>query len=106
TTRALYWHFPYYHPEGELFEDAKSPIGLEDEYVSQTYPQSAIQKNGYKLLYFYEGGRTELYNLLADPREEKQLEQSKPELAQSLKKELLDYLNKVNARLPKLHDTL
>lgn len=105
-TRALYWHFPYYHPEGELFEDAKSPIGQEDEYVSRTYPQSAIQKDGYKLLYFYEDGRTELYNLLTDPREEKELGQSNPALTASLKKELLRYLGKVNARLPKAHEDL
>lgn len=102
--RTLYWHFPYYHPEGDLFEEAAAPIGKEDEYVSQTRPQSAILQNGYKLLYFYEDERSELYDLATDPGEQKNLAGYEPELAETLTKDLLKYLRQVNARVPKAQD--
>src|SRR5690606_33416593 len=102
--RTLYWHFPYYHPEGDLFEEAAAPIGKEDEYVSQTRPQSAILQNGYKLLYFYEDERSELYDLATDPGEQKNLAEYEPELAETLTKDLLKYLRQVNARVPKAQD--
>lgn len=98
--RTLYWHFPYYHPEGDLFDKAAAPIGMEDGYISQTRPQSAILQNGYKLLYFYEEKRSELYHLATDPGERKNLELAEPGLAQSMKKDLLHYLGRVGARLP------
>ncbi len=99
--RALIWHFPYYHPEGELFEAAEPKIGVEDGYVSQTYPQSSIRKGDYKLLYFYEEDRVELYNLINDPSEKKDLSVQKAGEAKALKEQLFAYLFEVNARFPR-----
>jgi len=82
--RSLYWHFPYYHPE-KNFDQCKAAIGIEDGYVSQTRPQSAIRKGRYKLLYFYEDERCELYDLTGDVSEQRNLAEKMPEKTQALK---------------------
>lgn len=46
--RPLVWPFPYYHPEGEAYDEAGDGIGIEDKEVSKTKPQSAIRKGSYK----------------------------------------------------------
>lgn len=100
--RNLYWHFPYYHPESD-FDDCPAEIGIEDGYVSQTVPQSAIRKGEHKLIYFWEDERSELYDLAVDEAEQRNLTAELPETAAALKSELLGYLNAVGARLPKLN---
>lgn len=98
--RKLYWHFPYYHPEGKVDKIKNLPIGIEDGYISFTSPQSAIRKNDFKLIYFFEDERVELYDLKKDVGEKADLSKKYPKLAQKLKGELLAYLNNVNARFP------
>ncbi len=98
--RSLFWHFPYYHPEGQSFYEASEEVGVEDEFKARTLPQSAIRKGEHKLLYFYEDERVELYNLATDVQESNDLASGEPELAESMKNELLQYLKAVNARLP------
>ncbi len=44
---ALYWHYPHYHGGGAT-------------------PYSAIRAGGWRMVYFYEDGRVELYNLAED----------------------------------------
>ena len=96
--RNLYWHFPYYHPEGTKFGKAITRIGMDDYRVSQTRPQSAVRKGPYKLIYFEEEGNSELYDLAVDVSESKNLTRSQPNVAKELERELLDYLQKVHAR--------
>ena len=98
--RALYWHFPYYHWRGDYFK-IPAKIGINDGYISQTKPQSAIRQGDYKLIYFYEDGNVELYNLEKDLSEQNDLGQTMPEKAAELKAKLLGYLEKVDARLPR-----
>jgi len=61
-SRALFWHFPAY-----LEADASV------EGPWRTTPASAIRLGRYKLVHFFEDRRTELYDLLADPSESKDL---------------------------------
>jgi uncharacterized sulfatase len=96
--RPLVWHFPYYHPEGKKFGEAKKRIGVDDFTVSQTRPHSAIRQGGYKLIYFEEDGRTELYDLNRDISEQNDLSAVEPDRADRLEKELLQYLKNVHAR--------
>lgn len=103
TNRSLYWHFPYYHPEGEAFEKARTEIGVEDGYVSRTTPQSAIRKGSLKLIYFYDEERAELYDLLKDPSEQNDLSLIRPWDAEAMKNELFRKLNEVGARYPRVH---
>lgn len=98
--RPLVWHFPYYHPE-RGFETAPAVIGVDDFVTSQTRPHSAIREGHHKLLHFYEDDRLELYNLIADRSESRNLAKAEPALARRLKARLDDYLKRVAARLPK-----
>ena len=74
---------------------------MNDFKVNQTRPVSALRYGGYKLLYFYEDDRVELYNLDSDRSEASDLAKAAPESAARLKGELQRYLEKVKARLPK-----
>lgn len=84
--RKLYWHFPYYHP----------PISYEG-----TKPCSALREGDYKLIYFYENGRMELFDLKADPKEENNLAAIHPEKTLEMYESLLSVLGKAYARYPR-----
>ncbi len=77
--QTLYWHYPHYH---------------------HATPASAIRSGSWKLIYFYEDGRSELYNLANDLSEQTNLAQAEPEKAAALKKMLQMWLTEVGARLP------
>ncbi len=65
----LFWHFPC--------------------YVGKATPCSAVREGDFKLIeYFEEGGYHELYNLKADPGEERNLAKSNPDKAAALLKML------------------
>ena len=96
--RPLYWHFPYYHPEGGKFGRALERIGIDDFAVSQTRPQSAIRLGDYKIIFFEEDQRIELYDLEKDVSEQHDLSQRLPGKVQELSRNLIGYLQSVNAR--------
>lgn len=98
--RKLYWHFPYYHPENALFGKAEDHNGHAVGKVTRTRPHSAIRDGRHKLIWFHETDRTELYDLLADPTESLDLGMAQPEIADRLRRQLLAYLNSVEARMP------
>jgi uncharacterized sulfatase len=99
--RIMYWHFPYYHPEGSRYEQARVEIGVEDQYISRSSPQSAIQRGDMKLIYFYEDERAELYDLSEDIAEQNNLAAERPDVLNSMKKELFFQLANVGARFPR-----
>lgn len=101
SERLLIWHFPYYHPEMKAYQKAKSKIGKEDGYISQTKPQSSIRQGNFKLMYFYEDDNVELYNLKDDPSEQNDLSSKMPELTLKLRNTLLNQLKSVNSRIPR-----
>ncbi|MEJ7912053.1 MAG: sulfatase [Chitinophagaceae bacterium] len=78
---ALFWHYPHYHSEGAT-------------------PYSAIRKNDWKLIYSFEDGRKELYNLLKDQGEKNNLSARDPERTDALYKELVIWQKEVAAQLP------
>ncbi len=97
--RALVWHFPFYHPEGEkLFSAARPQIGTNDFALSQTRPHSAIRAGKFKLIAFAESGRVELYDLARDPGERSDLSASMPDKTKELHRQLENYLNATRAR--------
>ena len=81
TRDALYWHYPHYGNQGGN-------------------PGSIIQEDGWKLIYFYEDDRIELYNLPADKGERNDLAASEKEKAAYLKNKLMAWLKANNARFP------
>ena len=95
--RALYWHFPYYHPE-RGYETSLESIGIDDFAVSKTRPHSAIRRKDWKLLRFYEDDRIALYDLSQAPGEQTDRSEDRPATAAGLQLELDDYLESVRAR--------
>ena len=93
------WHFPYYHPE-KGYPGYANEVGIGDPFVAKTRPVSAIREGRYKLLYFHENKRVELYDLAEDIGERNNLSERRPELARQLSAKLLNYLEQVNARMP------
>ena len=79
--RELIWHYPHYGNQGGD-------------------PSSIIRKGDWKLIHYYEDGHDELYNLKTDLSEKKDVSGENPKIAQQLKADLFDYLNKVGAKFP------
>lgn len=87
---AIYWHFPgylesYVHTQG-----------------FRTAPVGAIHMGDYKLLEFFEDGKTELYNLRSDIAEKRDLSQQMPERVSAMKAKLAAWRVDVKAEMPKL----
>jgi uncharacterized sulfatase len=97
--RNFVWHFPYYHPETG-YAKAKPTVGIDDFATSQTRPQSALRSGRWKLVHFYEGDRDELYDLAADPGEQRDLAVRDPARTRELRARLDAELRAVQARMP------
>lgn len=82
--RELVWHFPYYH----------SPYVL-------TRPESAIRDGAWKLIYRWEDGSVELYDLVKDIGEHINRSPEQPEVVNRLRGKLLRFLKAVGARIPR-----
>ncbi|MFC0261098.1 sulfatase/phosphatase domain-containing protein [Fontibacter flavus] len=82
---ALYWHYPHYGNQGGN-------------------PGSAIQEDGWKLIYFYEDQRIELYDLTNDLGERHDLAKKEVEKANYLQSKLMNWLETTNARKPGRRD--
>ena len=84
-----YWHYPHYH----------GGSGMK--------PASALRKGKYKLIEWHEdllsgGPAWELYDLIADPGEKKDLSEELPEVLDELKQDLHQWRSEVNAQMPRL----
>ncbi|MCW1735154.1 sulfatase [Anaerorudis cellulosivorans] len=79
--RELYWHFPHYGNQGGE-------------------PSSVIRKGDWKLIYYHEDERCELYNLQLDESENEFLNALYPQKVKELKNNLFRWMKKVNAKLP------
>jgi len=83
--QAIYWHFPHYR---------KSSIG----------PHGAMRKGKYKLVEWYEKsafaehGAFELYDLVADPGERKDLARSKARMVKAMSEEFTKWRRQVGAQ--------
>jgi len=69
---------------------------------SKSKPSYMIRRGNWKLLYFYESGDTELYNLAADVGEQINVIKAHPQLSGSMKQEMQQWLDSVGAVQPKL----
>jgi len=78
---ALYWHYPHYHPGGAI-------------------PYGAVRAGDWRLVEFYEDGKTELYNLKDDVSESKDLAASQPQKRDELLSMLRKWRNDVGAQMP------
>ena len=79
--RDLFWHYPHYGNQGGE-------------------PSSIIRSGDWKLIYYHEDGRTELYNLADDIGEQADLAGQHPEKAKQLRKRLDEWLADTGATFP------
>ena len=77
----LYWHFPHYHGSGNR-------------------PTGAIRAGAFKLIEWFEDGRTELFNLDDDLGETTDLAAAMPDKAAALRDALHAWREAVDARMP------
>jgi len=87
--RALVWNFP------NLWGSKGPGIG----------PTCTIRKGDWKLIYFYETGKKELFNITKDISEQNDLSVSNPKLVQQLSLELGNNLRSRNAQRPSFKAT-
>ena len=79
--RALFWHYPHCGNQGGA-------------------PGAAIRRGDWKLIEWYEDNTVELYNVVADIGESKDMTKAEPARAKSLLKELHEWQQQVGAKLP------
>ncbi len=84
---AIYWHFPGY-------VEAQGKAGW------RTTPAGAVRAGNFKLIEWFEDGRTELFNLIEDLGENNSLVRSLPEKATELKGKLAAWRTAVHALMP------
>ncbi len=77
--RPLYWHYPH--------------------YLMTTTPYSSAIVGDWKVIYFAEDEKLELYNLADDPKEENDLSAKHPEMAQQMKDTLMKILDETNSQV-------
>jgi arylsulfatase A-like enzyme len=78
---ALFWHYPHYSNQGGR-------------------PGAAIRMGDWKLIRWYEGQPSELYNLARDPGEKDDLAAREPEKARDLAARLETWLESMNVDMP------
>ncbi len=79
--RSLFWHYPHYGNQGGE-------------------PSAMIRHGDWKLIHYYEDGRNELYNVVADIGEQSDLATEYPERVATLSKQLNQWLAEVEAHKP------
>ncbi|MFR9503279.1 MAG: sulfatase [Rikenellaceae bacterium] len=79
--RSLFWHYPHYGNQGGE-------------------PSSIIRKGDWKLIYYHEDLRCELYNLKQDLSESEYVTAQNRDKAEELKEELLAWLEQTQALIP------
>ncbi len=79
--RPLYWHYPHYSNQGGE-------------------PSSIIREGNWKLIYYHEDSRTELYDLNTDISEQNDLATTQTEIANNMQAKLQDWLTDQQVRYP------
>lgn len=80
--RPLFWHYPHYGNQGGE-------------------PSSILMENDWKLIYYHEDHRYELYNIASDVGEQKDLFAARLEQAQAMRVRLQQWLRATPAKFPK-----
>lgn len=79
--RPLFWHYPHYGNQGGE-------------------PSSIMTQNDWKLIYYHEDGRSELYNIAEDAVEQHDLAAKHPDKVKSMWQTLDAWLKETGARFP------
>lgn len=80
-SRDLVWHYPHYGNQGGE-------------------PSSILRRDDYKLIYYYESDKSELYHLPTDPSEQHNLANEEPKRVELMEFVLMEHLQERGARFP------
>ena len=92
--RPLFWHFPIYLQAYNVQENENR------DALFRTRPGSVIRYGDYKLHYYFEENEVELYNLMEDPGERKNLTSTEPQIKEQLLSTLRSWWSETNAPIP------
>lgn len=81
ANRPLFWHYPHYGNQGGE-------------------PSSIIRSNDWKLIYYHEDGRRELYNILTDREEQNDVAKEEVNRVNEMFERLVAWLQETDARFP------
>ncbi|TKG93705.1 hypothetical protein EYV94_15780 [Puteibacter caeruleilacunae] len=102
--RPIFWHYPLYLSGKKAHDglpgDNVLPIYGTDIMTWRAVPASAIMKGDWKLIYFYEYEKYELYNVADDLSESKELSKENPTKAKELYEELMQWVKDTGADVP------
>jgi hypothetical protein len=82
SSRPFYWHYPHYGNQGGQ-------------------PSSVVREGTWKLIHYWEDGRSELYDLSSDPNERTDRGEAHPMVRDSLELKLFRFLEDNNAKFAK-----
>jgi arylsulfatase A-like enzyme len=94
--RGIFWHFPLYLEGAGL--TIERPGGK--TYSWRGFPSTAIRRGRWKLIEFHETDEAALYDLEADPGEQRDRAAEEPELTAALRAELDAWQKATNAPVP------
>lgn len=87
--RDLFWHFPAYL---ESYTD--------DSDGFRAKPYTSLRSGKWKLIYYYENGNVELFNLEEDPKEEHNVADRHKKMTAEMKAKIFEWIKKTNAPVP------
>ena len=94
--RTIFWHYPLYlHGRTQV-----KPIYGTDRMRWRTTPCSIVRKGDWKLMYFFETGTPELYNIKEDIGEQNDLAAQYPEKVDRMLRALQSWQAETNADIP------
>ncbi len=102
TSRAIFFHFPLYLGSGGPDKVLPSFNGTGNYW--RAVPLSVIIKENWKLIYYYEYEKYELYNLEHDISESNDLSTINSKKANELLDELFVWTKNVNAPIPRVEN--
>ncbi len=102
--RDMFWHYPLYltgkkSTYGWPGDNVLPKYGT-NEMVWRAVPSTTIMRGDWKLIYFYEYEKYELYNVAEDIGEQNDLPKSNPKMAEKLYKKLMKWVKETNADIP------
>ena len=100
TDRSIYFHFPLYLGGGEAGRVLPAYNGPENYW--RAVPLSVIIKGDWKLIYYYEYEKYELFNIAEDISESEDLAGEQKEIAERLYAELSDWTGESGAPIPQV----
>jgi len=96
--RSIFWHFPLYL--SGYGESRVLPVSGTKIYYWRGVPSSALVRDNWKLIHFFEDDSTKLYDLSEEGGELRDLSKKHPKIAKQLANELRQWEKKTKAPIP------